>query len=127
MENRRILRMIFEIITFFILFYIVGYFFIEYRILKIALFLLLILLFSYRNILYINFFRYKKYKFAILFIFFLTFIFEISKAIGYSIGLLPKYTDVHFIFSILASLFSITIYYLILLLVSNFIKKLIAK
>lgn len=124
MENNRNIKMLLENTVFFVFFYAVGFLFADFRFLKICLFLVLILLISYRNMHYINSINLNKIKHYILFVISLCIIFEVSKIISYFIGILPRYNDVPFLIGFTVSSVAIILYFLLLLAGSKwFIKK----
>ena len=123
MENRKNIKMLLENTIFFVFFYAIGFLFADLRILKICLFLVLILLISYRNMRYISSINSNKIKHYIFFVISLCIMFEVSKIISCFIGILPRYDDIPFLIGFTVSSVVIIFYFLLLLTLSNWLNK----
>lgn len=127
MENKKNIRMLIENIIFFVFFYAVGFLFADFRTLKICLFLVLILLISYRNMHYIGSINSNKIKHYIFFVISLCILFEASKTISHFIGILPRYDDIPFLIGFAVSSVAIALYFLLLFNLVNWINRKINK
>lgn len=123
MENNKLLKLLFENIIFFSIFYLTGHLLLDFRIMKICIYLILIVIISYRNIRYLRAFKSSKLKFSLLFVLGLSIIYELSKTISFNIGILPRYDETPFFIGYMISLSCIVIYYLLLLIVNYIIEQ----
>jgi hypothetical protein len=123
MENKKIKQFLIENTIFFIVFNLIRYFFIDFRTLKICLYLLIILFVSYRNLAYISSVKINKIRHYTFFVILLCLMFEISKKISYIIGILRRYDDVPFLIGLSVSSVAILLYFLLLLIISKLIYK----
>jgi hypothetical protein len=123
MENNKNIKMLLENTVFFVFFYAIGFLFADFRFLKICLFFVLILLISYRNMIYISSLNSNKIKHYIFFVISLSIMFEASKIISYFIGILPRYNDIPFLIGFTVSSVAIIFYFLLLIAGSSWINK----
>ena len=123
MENKKNIKMLFENVIFLVLFYAIGFLFADFRVLKISLFSIFIILISFRNIVYINSIAFNKIKHYVFFVISLSIMFEASKMISHFIGILPRYDDIPFLIGFTMSILSMILYFSLLLFISKWINK----
>lgn len=115
------LKYVFISVAFFILHSVFSITLMEFRIIKIFLYVLLIIFFSVINFKYL--YDSKKIVKDGLFILLVNFfVFEVKKITEYSLGYLPYYTEVPFYFSLILSFFLFLFYAITLIVVVNFTK-----
>lgn len=123
MENNKYIKILLENVVFLILLQTIGFLLIDFRVFKILLFVILIILISYRNSTYIGSIKIEKAKRYFLFILSISILFEISKIISFFVGILPRYADIPILIGFGISFIVITSYFLLLLLTNELLIK----